>query len=103
MKIYCFYFDFNKSHLVELEAEEKPASYKLINAEDSGVYRSTIRKSELGISDEYGSRCFGLTKEQAIEGLIKHLNREIDQYKEKIRKLEEKTKNISDFLEEVRK
>ena len=101
MKIYCFYLDFSsKFHLVELEAEEKPNSYKLANAEDLGVYRSTIRKSELGISDEYGSRCFGLTKEQAIEGLIKHLNLEIDQHKEKIRKLEEKVKSVSYFLED---
>ena len=103
MKIYCFYEWFEKFSLAEIEVEEKPKSYRILNkaeTEKHNIFRSVIHKTEIGTCLDYGTICFGLTKEQAISGILKYLNQKIDQKKKEIQKLESKTEIVSNFLKE---
>lgn len=100
MKLYALISDFDKTKLVEIEVIEKPNSFKVVDTFGNNVHRSVIRKADLGFCSYYDDVCFGLTKEQAIDGYVNSRKTQLQSLHNRIRMIELEVKEALEFKKE---
>lgn len=98
MKLYCCQDSCYKGkvEVVELEVTERPSTYK-VEESPRGVYARVISKKGLGQVNG-GDQCFGLTKNQAIDGFIEWKAEEIRRNEERLKKKKETLRQARELI-----
>lgn len=100
MKLYALVSDFVKTKLVEIEVIEKQNSFKVVDTFGNNVHCSVIWKANLGFCAYYDNVCFGLTKEQAIDGYVNSRKTQLQSLHTQIRRIELEVKEALELRKE---
>lgn len=100
MKLYFYICEYNKITFSEVEVEEKPKSYKLLDRV-SGFYKTSILKSEIGFNYKYSWKQFVILTERDDELAKKYFSdyfkREIGKRQKEIDEFNNAIKIVSDW------